>query len=608
VGVCTPRSGAFALQNGDTMHEFADQENPTKAVIYGETEDSFTLGGYGVVFGGADLEGETFTKETDFWLDRITRTPPVLYQHGRDEKLRTVVLGKGTISDADDIGLWVETQIALAEKYAGAIRELAGKGLLGWSSGTAGHLAVRDGNVIKAWPIVEMSLTPTPAEPRTLGVSEIRSLTEWADGLKDLLPQDEGNSSAADDEPGATVTIDGEIEHIEEIKEPNMTEEIKETAPLSAADIQKAMQDALTKALADMPAFQKAANLLPEETDRPEEKSFADFLVAIERGDTKRLSSVYKSTKTALAEESGATGGYLVPTEYSSEIMRIAAENAVIRPRARVIPMMGREIDIPAVDYSGSTAGTQPQLGGIRTYWTAEAAIITESEPSFEPVKLVVNKLAGYAKMSNELAEDAPALSTLLTTMFAEAIANAEDYAFIQGDGVNQPLGIMNSPCLLTEVAASSSFVLSDAANMVAKFLPGLQNGVWLMHPKVLPLLIQLADGTTDGNIIWIPNASDNVPGTLLGRPILFSGNVPILPAGSSASQKGGVILADLSKYLIGDRGGVRIDFSPHVNFLTDQGTWRFTKRVDGQPWVSRAMYLPDGTNQVSPFVSLSGA
>ena len=141
------------------MHEYADQDNPTKAVVLEETDTHFTVGGYGVVFGGKDLEGETFSKDTDFWLDRLTRTPPVLYQHGRDEKVRTVPLGQGAIDDPDDIGLWVEAQIALSSKYADAIRALVGKGLLGWSSGTAGESASSSRIVMLNMPQTSPSTT-----------------------------------------------------------------------------------------------------------------------------------------------------------------------------------------------------------------------------------------------------------------------------------------------------------------------------------------------------------------------------------------------------------------------------------------------------------------
>lgn len=590
------------------MHEYADQENPTKAVMLEETDTHFTVGGYGVVFGGEDLEGETFSKDTDFWLDRLTRTPPILYQHGKDTKARRTVLGSGTVADPDDIGLWVEAQIDLAGKYAAAIRQLVQKGLLGWSSGTAGHLAERDGKTIKSWPIVEMSLTPTPAEPRTLGVSEIRSLTDWATGLEELLSQTEGDSVAEAQEVVETAeTITEPIAQIE-IKETEMTEEVKVQGATSP-DIGQLVQDALTKAIRELPGYDKLLNAAPEGRDHSEEKSFADYLVALQRGDTKRIEGVYKA---ALAEESGATGGYLVPAEYANTILRMAANASVVRANgATIIPMGSREWNVPALSYTASTAGRPHQLGGIVATWTEEAGEKTETEPTFKNVKLVYHELSGYTLASNMIRQDAgPALEALLRQLFAEAIRFYEDWAFLQGTGAGQPLGVFNSDALLTEVAASGSFVLSDIAGMLKRFHSRAPNGgVWVMHPVVIEKLILLADGSgATNNLIWSPNTTEPQPQRLFGRPIVFSDVMPVLPAGTSATQKGGVLLADFSYYLIGDRGGLQIDFSEHYKFINNQGTWRFTKYVDGQPWMSQAMYLADGSNQVSPFVSLSGS
>jgi len=162
----------------------------TDGQVYG-----YTLGGWGVIYGSTDLEGERFIPETDFWFDKLTRTPPVLYQHGMDAKAARQVLGKAMV-DERDIGVWVETQIALSNEYADAIRQLAEEGRLGWSSGAVGHLVERDGATITSWPIAEFSLTPTPAEPRTLGVSELRVLAASEPAVKAILPEDDGESSA----------------------------------------------------------------------------------------------------------------------------------------------------------------------------------------------------------------------------------------------------------------------------------------------------------------------------------------------------------------------------------------------------------------------------
>lgn len=387
-----------------------------------------------------------------------------------------------------------------------------------------------------------------------------------------------------------------------------MTEEVKVQGATSP-DIGQLVQDALTKAIRELPGYDKLLNAAPEGRDHSEEKSFADYLVALQRGDTKRIEGVYKA---ALAEESGATGGYLVPAEYANTILRMAANASVVRANgATIIPMGSREWNVPALSYTASTAGRPHQLGGIVATWTEEAGEKTETEPTFKNVKLVYHELSGYTLASNMIRQDAgPALEALLRQLFAEAIRFYEDWAFLQGTGAGQPLGVFNSDALLTEVAATSTFVLSDIAGMLKRFHSRAPNGgVWVMHPVVIEKLILLADGSgASNNLIWSPNTTEPQPQRLFGRPIVFSDVMPVLPAGSSATQKGGVLLADFSYYLIGDRGGLQIDFSEHYKFINNQGTWRFTKYVDGQPWMSQAMYLADGSNQVSPFVSLSGA
>ncbi len=576
-----------------------------KAIVTGSDERSFTLAGYGVLFGGADLEGETFTKETDFWTAHMPEHPPVLYQHGQDAAIKRTVLGHATVT-VQDVGLWVETQISLAHQYAAAIRELAEKGVLGWSSGAVGHLVERDGKMLKTWPIAEFSLTPTPAEPRTLGVHELRSLAEFEPAVEGLLPEVDDASTVgetkAQTEPVIVAT---------KIEETHMEEETKTVAqtvdPNAIAD---QVMAALKARLDAEPAYQKALVQAPEGADRSETKSFADWLVAVQRGDTKRLERVYGSRK-ALAENEGSTGGYLVPPDYAQEILRVATDAAVVRPRARIVPMGGREVNFPVLDYTGSTAGKPPTLGGVVVNWTEEAGSKTATEPSFKTIKLVYHELSGYTQASNMLRQDAgPTLESLLITLFGEAIRVYEDWAFLRGTGAGQPLGIFNSPCLLAEVAASSTFVLSDAAAMLRMFKSSSPTaGVWVMHPVLIEKLIALADGSgAANNVIWIPNARENLPVSLFGKPVIFSDLMPVLPPGTSAATKGGVLLADFSYYLIGQRSGIQIDYSDAPGFLTNQGTWRFMTYVDGQPWLQQAIYLADGVNQVSPFVTLKGA
>lgn len=130
------------------------------------------VGGYLVRFSTADdpdLTGDFFTPETDFELYEGKRTV-TLYDHGLDQTLKRRKLGYG-FAKVDDAGVWFEAQLEARDEYETKILELVDAGKLGWSSGSAPHLverkAVKDAFEILSWPIVEASLTPTPAEPRT---------------------------------------------------------------------------------------------------------------------------------------------------------------------------------------------------------------------------------------------------------------------------------------------------------------------------------------------------------------------------------------------------------------------------------------------------------
>src|SRR5262249_42472734 len=81
-----------------------------------------------------------------------------------------------------------------AKQYAEAIRELVAQGVLGFSTGAVAHLvgrtkgAVAGTMQIVSWPIAELSLTPTPAEPRTIGVTELKALALHTPSLRNWLP------------------------------------------------------------------------------------------------------------------------------------------------------------------------------------------------------------------------------------------------------------------------------------------------------------------------------------------------------------------------------------------------------------------------------------
>ena len=308
-----------------------------------------------------------------------------------------------------------------------------------------------------------------------------------------------------------------------------------------------------------------------------------------------------------MAEGAMATGGALVPAEYLAELLKYDGQGIIVRPRARVIPMGARSISIPAIDHAVHTgvAGKSNFYGGVLAYWIEEAGAKEIEDITFDKVELVVHKLCGYGRVSDELwADSNPAIAAIINTIFGDALLWKEDYAYLSGNGVGQPLGVIGAPGTFTQIRANAGqFQFVDAINMMEHFLP-IRGGVWVMSQSVLPQLYAMVD--PNGNYIWLPTYGVGVaaaaPGTLLGYPVIFTEKTPIL------GTTGDVLLCDFSQYLIGDRQAVTMASSIHERFRYDQTTFRMVMRVDGQEWCKAPIELADGATQVSPFVELDAA
>jgi len=139
--------------------------------------------GRGIVYGGRDLEGDTFTKETDLGKRRDFNGMPVFYDHGLGG-LKSQV-GHVTSWREDDEGIEFAIELEKRHQYADVVLRLAQEGALGLSTGALGHLVERKGGYIKRWIVGEVSLTPTPAEPRTIAQPAAEAKAVQADAPED---------------------------------------------------------------------------------------------------------------------------------------------------------------------------------------------------------------------------------------------------------------------------------------------------------------------------------------------------------------------------------------------------------------------------------------
>ena len=331
--------------------------------------------------------------------------------------------------------------------------------------------------------------------------------------------------------------------------------------------------------------------------------SLGEYLYAI-HPDTIQANGVPDVLKN-LSESSGGDGGFLVPEEFRAELLRLALESAVVRPRARIIPMSSASLRIPAIRDASHATNV---FGGVSGTWAPEAGSIssTTNQPTFTQILLTARKLTGYTVAANELlADSAISLEALINVLFSDALAYFEDDAFINGTGAGQPLGIINADALVSQAKengqAATTIVYENIIKMYSRMLPqSINRAVWLAHPDTFPQLATMALNVgTGGSAVWLSNAVGGPPATILGRPVVITEKAQTL------GTAGDLSLVDFSYYLIGDRQALTVMASPHVNFTTDEMVWRFVQRVDGRPWLQVALTPRNGSNTLSPFVNL---
>ncbi|MFI0236333.1 phage major capsid protein [Streptomyces sp. NPDC016845] len=337
--------------------------------------------------------------------------------------------------------------------------------------------------------------------------------------------------------------------------------------------------------------------------------SSGEFFHAIWRGSSSRDTAETQAKLGQLKNFSSdipADGGFLIPETLRSEMLKVALEQAIVRPRARVIPMETLRVPFPAID---STSNVNSVYGGITTYWTEEGGKLQGSKPRFGRVVLDAKKLTAYTEIPNELLTDSLiSLTAFVDEAFPEALAFAEDQAFLTGDGVGKPLGILNGNAAISVTRTGAGQIqLLDVINMYARMLPqSISRACWVASHDTWPQLAQMAlTRGTDGiasPAMWMTGgqAIDAPPLTLMGLPVIRSEKVPAL------GNAGDLALVDMGFYLVGDRQAMQAKQSEDFKFDTDEVAFRVIERVDGRPWLQSAITPANGGSSLSPIVKLA--
>lgn len=280
------------------------------------------------------------------------------------------------------------------------------------------------------------------------------------------------------------------------------------------------------------------------------------------------LRSNFRNVSNVLQEGVDADGGYLVPEEYDTRLIDGLKDENIIRKLGHTITTSGeRKINI---------AATKPAAA-----WIDEGEALTFSDATFSQINLDAHKLHVAVKVTEELLYDnAFQLENYIIEEFYKALANAEEDAFINGNGTGKPLGILAASGgaeVGVTTASATAITADEVINLVYSLKrPYRKNAVFILNDQTIAALRKLKDG--NGAYMWQAALVAGEPDKLLGYPVYTSAYMPTIEAGAKT-----IIFGDLSYYNIGDRGSR--SFAELRELFAGNGMVGFVakERVDGK-------------------------
>jgi len=278
--------------------------------------------------------------------------------------------------------------------------------------------------------------------------------------------------------------------------------------------------------------------------------------------------SAHYSVYNALQVGTDSEGGFLVPDEYERTLVQALEEENKLRSLCKVIRTASGDRKIPLVASHGTAS------------WVDEEGLIPESDDAFGMISLGAHKVASIIKVSDELLQDSVFdVESYIASEFARRVGDAEEAAFINGDGSGKPFGMLH------ETNGAAAGVTTAGAAITAEELidlvyslkaPYRKRARFLFNDQTIKAIRKLKDGS--GQYIWQPSLQAGQPNTLLGYSYETSSHMPVIGAGAKP-----ILFGDFSSYWIADRDGRSIQRLNELYAATGQVGFRVTQRLDGR-------------------------
>jgi HK97 family phage major capsid protein len=567
--------------------------------------DNGEVGGHLIIFGDAkqaDFAKDFFKSTTDFGVDLSEPIKGTIrYHHGMDKQLKTRKLGSATIG-VDKIGIWVKGQLDLHDEWQQAVYELVKNRKTGWSSAAGSHLVEREpvdgAQFVKSWPLVlaDLTITPTPCDYRQ--VVQAKSL-EQPSSIKSLIT----SLAAESDQPEANVPEtaqavvhagDADNAKPTEIKSAdessafllppnedngeNTMPEATQAAPVENAEF-AALKSQFTDLSGKLDIILKAPAIKTAEVAQPESEAeikSKDQELAVKAFEHyARTGEVTKSLKAAYTEGTSSTGGYLVPIQYSNDLVIQRRYLSILRAAgAKVIKVQGtNSFKVPTL--TDSTAAIL----------TSEAGAFSEVEATFGEVPFVPYKYTKLVKASDEVLNDSRIpLMDIIGPDATQAFAAAENTAFTTGTGSSQPQGVVTGASAGVTAAGVAAITADEVIDLYHSLADLYRmNAVWMMSDTALKLIRKLKD--TTNQYLWSPGLAAGEPSTILGRPVYINNSMAVPATGVKS-----VLFGDLSYFWIADFGGEEMKRLNELYAGTGQIGFRWYSRFDSHVMLSAAL------------------
>ncbi|RYH61138.1 MAG: phage major capsid protein [Alcaligenaceae bacterium] len=291
-----------------------------------------------------------------------------------------------------------------------------------------------------------------------------------------------------------------------------------------------------------------------------EVKSFNAYL---RRGDNGVGAAEVKTLRTG----SSPQGGYLAPSEFTTEFVRDLVQFSPIRALATL------------KQTSHGSVTLQKRTGITNAKWKGETQTQEGGEPSFGQLEIVARELNTFVDVSNQLLQDAVVdVDAEVRLALAEDFGQKEGLAFVKGDGVTQPSGLMTDSSVGYVANGHATNLSADALIGLVYALPAYyrNRGTFILSGSTLATIRKLKDG--QGNFLWQPAYQAGQPETILGRPVVEAVDMDDVASGAFP-----ILFGDIgTAYRIVDRIDLSVLVNPYLLATNSTTRMHASRRVGG--------------------------